>query len=475
MYCVVHNSNTNYRMSGVNRDMQQLSIQNIDTNFAGRVGTDDYDESKLFHIHRKNRPFVWTHEMCECLLDSILRSYDVPNIICSTKTVGDREMQYILDGGNRITAIRKILRQEIRKITPEERIKILRYKITVVFLSNMTEKDERESFRRAARGVKPSDGQLYKMSETDSLLVKTAVMILEDRTFVHRALMTKVMFDTTPTENGESRDTKAQVNLANVVALISGLMNGADFITKSFDRQHRWIDDAAYTMDTNILYRKIHDILSIFKEADEHVITVQTLNFKGKGLKKPDIMTCLDRAGVQYFKNQTKEVLIERAQASPSAMNELVAFANSAGIVFKVPNASIKKRRLNSGDLMGIMVYDYHVMPYAEMKAKWVRFIRIHDENPKSIKETILTLSGAQNTTANSLAKKSKRIAIYLAENRIATEEELANVTYPRNDSSEDVDSTDEDRDEESDTVDEADENDEESDTGEDEADENDE
>jgi hypothetical protein len=33
------------------------------------------------------------------------------------------------------------------------------------------------------------------------------------------------------------------------------------------------------------------------------------------------------------------------------------------------------------------------------------------------------------------LAKKSKRIAIYLAENRrIATEEELATVTHPRDD-----------------------------------------
>jgi exosome complex RNA-binding protein Rrp4 len=130
-------------------------------------------------------------------------------------------------------------------------------------------------------------------------------------------------------------------------------------------------------------------------------------------------------------------------------MNELVEFANSAGIVFKDPNAHLKKRRLNSGDLLGLMVYDYHMMPYEEMKAKWVQFIRLHDGSPKTIKESILTLSGAQNTTANSLAKKSRRIAIYLAENgRIATEDELANVTHPRNDSSEEVESIEEDREE---------------------------
>jgi hypothetical protein len=343
-----------------------------------------------------------------------------------------RMKHYLLDGGNRITALRKILNGEIRSLTQEERMKVEMYTLNVVFLSNMSEKDEREMFRRAANGVKPTDGHLYKMSEIDSHLVQLAVMILEDRTFLHRALMTQVMFDTTPTEHGESRDTKAQANLANVVALISGLMNGPDYITKSFDRQYRWVD-AVTPINKDILFRKIHDIFSIFKEADSHVTTVQTLNLSS--LTKPDIMACLDKAGLQYARNKTKGYMIEIAKSCPAAMTELVTFANTSGIVLKDPNAHIKKRRLNSGDLIGLMVYDYHMMPYEEMKAKWVQFIREHDQNPKVIKETLLTLSGAQNTTANSLAKKSKRIAIYLAENhRIATEEELANVTHPRND-----------------------------------------
>lgn len=419
--------------STVTRQLQQQSVGMINSNFAGRPDTIGYDESKSFHIHRKNRPFVWGRKTQEWFLDSILRSYDVSSILCSTKFEGGRVKHYLLDGGNRITTLRKILNNEIRALTPEERMKVEMYTLNVVFLSNMSEKDEREMFRRAANGVKPTDGHLYKMSEIDSHLVQLAVMILEDRTFPHRALMTEVMFDTTPTEHGESRDTKAQANLANMVALISGLMNGADFITKSFDRQYRWVD-AVTPINKDILFRKIHDILSIFKEADSHVTTVQTLNLNS--LKKADIMTCLDNAGVQYARNKPKGEMIETARSSPAAMTQLVTFANSAGIVLKDPNAHIKKRRLNSGDLIGLMVYDYRMMSsYEEMKAKWVQFIREHDQNPKVIKETLLTLSGAQNTTANSLAKKSKRIAIYLAENhRIATEDELANVIHPRDD-----------------------------------------
>ena len=435
--------------STVTRQLQQQSVGMIHSSFAGRPDTLGYDASKSFHIHRKNRPFVWPCKTQELFLDSILRSYDVSSVLCSTKMEGGRVKYYLLDGGNRITTLRKILNNEIRPLTPEERMKVEMYPLNVVFLSNMTEKDEREMFRRAANGVKPTDGHLYKMSEIDSRLVQLAVTILEDITFPHRALMTQVMFDTTPTENGESRDTKAQANLANVVALISGLMNGADYITKSFDRQYRWVD-AVTPINQDILFRKIHDILSIFKEADSHMTTVQTLNLNC--LKKHDIMTCLDNAGVQYARNKTKGEMIETAKSSPAAINALVTFANTAGIVLKDPNAHIKKRRLNSGDLIGLMVYDYHMMSYEEMKAKWVQFIREHDQNPKVIKETILTLSGAQNTTANSLAKKSKRIAIYLAENhRIATEEELANVTHPRDDddSVEGEESIEDDRDEE--------------------------
>ena len=435
--------------STVTRQLQQQSVGMIHSNFAGRPDTLGYDASKSFHIHRKNRPFVWSRKTQEWFLDSILRSYDVSSILCSTKMEGGRVKYYLLDGGNRITTLRKILNDEIRPLTPEERMKVEMYPLNVVFLSNMTEKDEREMFRRAANGVKPTDGHLYKMSEIDSRLVQLAVTILEDITFPHRALMTQVMFDTTPTEHGESRDTKAQANLANVVALISGLMNGPDYITKSFDRQYRWVD-AVTPINKDILFRKIHDILSIFKEADSHVTTVQTLNLSS--LTKPDIMTCLDKAGLQYARNKTKGYMIEIAKSCPAAMTELVTFANTAGIVLKDPNAHIKKRRLNSGDLIGLMVYDYHMMSYTEMKAKWVQFIREHDQNPKVIKETLLTLSGAQNTTANSLAKKSKRIAIYLAENhRIATEEELANVTHPRDDddSVEGEESIEDDRDEE--------------------------
>ena len=416
----------------VTRQLQQLTVGMIHSSFAGRPDTLGYDESKSFHIHRKNRPFVWSRKTQEWFLDSILRSYDVSSILCSTKMEGGRVKHYLLDGGNRITTLRKILNDEIRALTPEERMKVEMYTLNVVFLLNMSEKDEREMFRRAANGVKPTDGHLYKMSEIDSHLVQLAVMILEDRTFPHRALMTQVMCDTTPTDHGESRDTKSQANLANMVALISGLMNGPDFITKSFDRQYRWVD-AATPVNRDILFRKIHDILSIFKEADSHVTTVQTLNLNG--LKKHDIMTCLDNVGVQYARNKTKGEMIEIAKSYPAAMTQLVTFANTTGIVLKDPNAHIKKRRLNSGDLIGLMVYDYHMMSYAEMKAKWVQFIREHDQNPKIIKDTLLTLSGAQNTTANSLAKKSKRIAIYLAENhRIATEDELANVLHPRND-----------------------------------------
>lgn len=71
--------------STVTRQLQQQSVGIINSNFAGRPDTQGYDASKSFHIHRKNRPFVWSFKMIETLLDSILRSYDVPSILCQQR------------------------------------------------------------------------------------------------------------------------------------------------------------------------------------------------------------------------------------------------------------------------------------------------------------------------------------------------------------------------------------------------------
>ena len=51
----------------------QTTISQLNRDFSGRRESPDYDEHKLVHIHRRNRPFVWNKDMQVKLLDSILK------------------------------------------------------------------------------------------------------------------------------------------------------------------------------------------------------------------------------------------------------------------------------------------------------------------------------------------------------------------------------------------------------------------
>ena len=126
------------------------TISKLNNEFAGRISNDplQYFQDRKIHIHRRNRPYVWDVKMQHKLLDSILQGYYIPPIICSHSITEDRkERLCVMDGGNRITTIRKILNGEIRELTEEERDKIKDTIIYVVSMKNLTVKQEREMFR----------------------------------------------------------------------------------------------------------------------------------------------------------------------------------------------------------------------------------------------------------------------------------------------------------------------------------------
>jgi HK97 family phage prohead protease len=104
----------------------QTTIASLNNDFSGRNGSHDYDEKKPIHIHRRNRAFVWNAQMQESCLDSILKGYYIPPIICSSqiKQVGANgyiERREVMEGGNRITTFRRILNGNVRELTEEER------------------------------------------------------------------------------------------------------------------------------------------------------------------------------------------------------------------------------------------------------------------------------------------------------------------------------------------------------------------
>jgi hypothetical protein len=238
----------------------QTTISSLNSDFSGRVGTLDYDESKLIHIHRRNRPFVWSLKMQESLLDSILMGYYIPPIICST-TRGGIERREVMEGGNRITTFRKILNEEVRPLTEQERQRVNAHPITLVVMRNLTSKDQRIMFRRLNKNVKVTDGQLYSMSEDDSPLVKEAISFLNDEDYPLRDKITTHFF--VPKE-----DNLRKSNLENAIAILSGAIYGVKHISKLYNAQEEVIESQE-PIRREMIVHIIGSILEIFTMADQ--------------------------------------------------------------------------------------------------------------------------------------------------------------------------------------------------------------
>jgi len=238
-----------------------ITLSTLNFNFSGRRGTQDYDETKMYHIDRRNRAFVWTREMQLGLLDSIMQGYPIPPIYVSSKIENGREIRAVMEGGNRITTIRRLLNGDVRELTPEEKHKVETYSIIIVVMRNLITRQTRELFRRLNKNIKVSDGQLYSMSEDDSPLVAEALALLNDDDYPLRSAITEYF------SVKQDKDNDGRGILANAVALISGAINGVSFITKSFDRQTPMVE-CQTPIDRERLVTILSNVFDVFRQAD---------------------------------------------------------------------------------------------------------------------------------------------------------------------------------------------------------------
>jgi hypothetical protein len=354
-------------MSSVRTQTSSTTVHDLIADFAGRVGAPNYDETKMVHIHRRNRPFVWNHKMQTNLLDSILKGYYVPPIICCYKN----GRQYVMEGGNRITTLQRILLGAVRELSESDLLKVRVFSISVVVMRNLTPQQEREMFRRLNKSIKVSDGQLFAMSEDDSPLVREALDFLNCLEYPLRARITNTFGDTI------NKDNDGRALLANTVAILSGILHGVHFITKSFDRLEQHVENQS-PIDSDRIVETFDSLLSIFESASVH---------------KP------------------------------------------------LTDNKKKKKQFTVGYIVGAMLYDIlttdeidQVSERTAIVNKWRAYIIALRLGEELAAEAVL-IKGAQNNSADKLKKICYRVHVFVHERRLATDEELKYIRHVDSDS----------------------------------------
>ena len=349
----------------------QTTICALNGDFSGRRDAPGYDESKPIHIHRRNRAFVWSKDMQLKLLDSILQGYYIPPIICSSRIVNGVERREVMEGGNRITTFRRLLNCDVRELTPAEIRGVESHPITLVVMRNLTSKQTREMFRRLNKNIRVSDGQLYSMSEEDSPLVREALSLLNDDDHPLRTRVNDCFFDTRNKDNDKKR------NLESAIALVSGAVNGPEFITKLFARQEDNVEDQT-PIDRNLVVDVLNNTFDVFLQADE---------------------------------------------------------------LFPLANRRTTRSQWTVGKYLGAILYDILMNPttIVQIQKKWATYLSKLRRGDEGASEAYI-VAGANNITVDKLKRICTKVDTYLSTGRIMTKEELDRIRHPvQNDSDDDT------------------------------------
>ena len=211
---------------------EQVCLFDLNANFTGRDTPGfpgGYAPARLYRLHRRQRAEVWKHEDRIKLLESIVHRRYIPPIITHETVEGGEIHRDILDGGNRISAVRRILEGGEIDLTEADRRAVERYTLTVVVLRNLSPHEIRIQFRLLNRVVRVSPGHLYHMSAEDSPLVSYAYDVMTNPDNVLRPRIIELF-----TENA-LKDNASKGTLENVIALTAGAQHGVSHLTRSFD------------------------------------------------------------------------------------------------------------------------------------------------------------------------------------------------------------------------------------------------
>jgi hypothetical protein len=349
-----------------------VSLHTLDTNFTGRNTPGfpgGYDPTRQYRLHPRNRAEVWKTKHRRDLLQSILSGRYIPAIIVN-RVNGDRlaPVYEILDGGNRVSAIRRILRGGEIPLTAEQRLVVQTATIEVKVLDGMTPEQIRDQFRLLNRSVRVSHGHLYHMSEADSPLVRFAAAIIAN---VENPLRVQIIDLFTP---NAVVDNASKGCLENVVAMCAGAQHGEGHLSKSFDVNE-----------------------SILREPVNEQLIVSRLN-----------------AAFEVFRRANARQPMEDARIKKGNFN---VGRYLAGILYDLmPHGTV-----------GQPAYERAPEDIEPVLSKWSRIIAaIHAGDAASpIALAAVTVPGANNINPRKLRKMSKQVGFYLEHNRMPNADEM--------------------------------------------------
>lgn len=208
-------------------------------------------ENAKYKIPEYQRFFQWKLQQERDLVDSVMNGFPIPSIIVHKTVENSRETYWVEDGQQRLTALHRFVNNKFtykygdtdlyypkegvdasRCLTQEQ----LRYfdnrqiHVTIVE-GDLTPEIKAEIFHRLQRGKPLSNGDKL-MSRSSTKAVSIALQMMERFSDEDNAMF-------------KSLDKKRKT-LESAVGIVCGFVLGSSFITNSYERLYKFLDNEAF-------------------------------------------------------------------------------------------------------------------------------------------------------------------------------------------------------------------------------------
>lgn len=236
-----------------------MSVSDFLSDFRGRFNMLGYDETKQYKIAECNRDYVWTSELKEGFIRSVIKNEPLPSLIlCNNE---------LIDGGNRATTLCLYYHDGFKTETEdgdkmyselsfEDQAAFRQCSMPVTIIEDATDSEKADYYEKFNQGIVLTFGQKME-NRNDRPLVKASFSLIgHDRYAVSpvRNLIEKVWSSSIP--NGKPR---SEVTLAYKIIMAS--MFGSAHFTLNWGLASNQIRDMNDVNLTNL--RQILEVLNI--------------------------------------------------------------------------------------------------------------------------------------------------------------------------------------------------------------------
>jgi hypothetical protein len=232
-------------------------------------GRDCQEDSVMVYIPEHQRDYVWKLPKQQELIHSVFKGYPIPAIMA---TQDERNRYSIQDGQQRLETLWRFYTDTFpikrdneskffKDLSDVEKKIFLDYQIPLIDITGANDDQESEIYDLMNQGMSLSHGEKFWNRRSKPLVRLTEELMLTRGSGLNGSMVDVFGDYLSATDLRHN-------NISNAIAYIAGAAFGPEYITTSYQKLAKKVNDAE-PIDRTTVMRRLEEVFRIYRDADE--------------------------------------------------------------------------------------------------------------------------------------------------------------------------------------------------------------